>query len=293
MTPLETNKPVFFDVDGEPLEGGEIYIGQPDTDPRTNAKTVTFRDAGGAEFTAKQPLNTIAGRVVYNGKPIVALVDGEYSMLIFNSSGVQVDYEASVNAAADSTVDLSDTIQVGLTLSEIKSFDVAVGDVVRNVGKAVVSDGLGEDWYVVSNTGSGGDDITLIDFTNGLQGQRYRIGPIYQTATVELGGDFNAGEQVKVTRIGDKVTISSITGALSHPSNNTPVSAVGAIPDWARPTGATEIFNIYGAANGPEFLYAVSYSDGKFGTAYRTSTFGGPGSALLNTAYPPTISYNV
>ena len=171
MTPLETNKPVFFDVDGEPLEGGKIYIGQPNTDPRTNAKTVTFRDAGGATFTAKQPLKTIAGRVVYNGKPIVALVDGEYSMLIFNSSGVQVDYEASVNSEAGSALDLSETIRVGLVLDDVKAFDVSVGDVVRNIGQSTATNYDGKDWLVVSSTGSPGDDDTLIDFTNGLQGR--------------------------------------------------------------------------------------------------------------------------
>ena len=171
MTPLETNKPVFFDVDGEPLEGGKIYIGQPNTDPRTNAKTVTFRDAGGATFTAKQPLKTIAGRVVYNGKPIVALVDGEYSMLIFNSSGVQVDYEASVNSEASAELDLSETVRVGMTLADVKTFDVAVGDVVRNVGESTATDYNGKDWLAISSTGSPGDDDTLIDFTNGLQGR--------------------------------------------------------------------------------------------------------------------------
>lgn len=172
MTPIETNKPVFFDIDGEPLEGGQIYIGQPSADPRTNAKTVTFRDAGGATFTAQQPLNTIAGRIVYNGKPIAALVDGEYSMLIINSSGVQVEYDPSVNSEAASEIDLSETIRVGLTLADIKAFDVSVGDVVENVGESLATDRLGNRWLAISSTGSPGDDVSTIDFENGLQGSR-------------------------------------------------------------------------------------------------------------------------
>ena len=48
MTPIQTNKPVFFDDEGDVLEGGQIYIGQPGTDPRTNPKTVTLRDPGGS-----------------------------------------------------------------------------------------------------------------------------------------------------------------------------------------------------------------------------------------------------
>jgi hypothetical protein len=171
MTPIETNKPVFFDSDGSVLEGGEIYIGQPGTDPRTNAKTVTFRDAGGSEFTAAQPLNTLNGRIVYNGKPIVALVDGEHSMLVINSANVQVDYSRAVNAGStDGIVGFSELIRVGLTLPAIKLFNVNVGESVRNVGKATATDALGADWLVTSASGTPGNDKTVIDFSNGLQG---------------------------------------------------------------------------------------------------------------------------
>ena len=281
MTPLETNKPVFFDVDGEPLEGGEIYIGQPNTDPRTNAKTVTFRDAGGAEFTAKQPLKTIAGRAVYNGKPIVALVDGEYSMLIFNSSGVQVDYEASVNSESAAEIDLSETIRVGLTLADVKAFDVSVGDVVRNVGGSLVSDGEGVDWYVVSNTGSGGNDVDLIDFTNGLQGKRYQVYETYQEGTFTLDGDFSGSPEMKVVRIGSVVTISTNSSAsLSHASSSTPSSSAGVVPAWARPPfnswsiyyfdpGATVAENVKVSPGG---TFSLQYTKTDTGAAFATTT---------------------
>jgi hypothetical protein len=173
MTPIETNKPVFFDSDGSVLEGGKIYIGQPGTDPRTNAKTVTFRDAGGSEFTAAQPLNTLNGRIVYNGKPIVALVDGEHSMLVINSANVQVDYSRSVNSsstAGTAIVGFSELTRVGLTLPAIKLFPVSVGESVRNIGKATATDALGADWLVTSASGTPGNDKTVIDFSNGLQG---------------------------------------------------------------------------------------------------------------------------
>lgn len=177
MTPIQTNKPLFFDDDGDALEGGQIYVGQPATDPRTNPKTVTFRDSGGATFTASQPMKTVAGRIVYNGKPIVALVDGEHSLMILDSSGKQLDYSRSVeptNSGEGSITDFSQLARVGLTLADIKAFDVSVGDSVRNVGKITATDNLGADWLAVSATGTPADDVDLIDFTNGLQGQRVK-----------------------------------------------------------------------------------------------------------------------
>lgn len=173
MTPIQSNKTVFFNLSGEPLNG-TIYIGQPNTDPRTNAKTVTFRDAGGTTFTAAQPLKTVNGRIVYNGLPITALVDGEYSLLMFDSAGNQVVYDPSVteSGGGGSVDSFSELLRVGLTLDEIKEFDVSVGDSVRSIGKDLTTDNLGADWLVVSATGNPADDVDLIDFSNGLQGRR-------------------------------------------------------------------------------------------------------------------------
>ena len=172
MTPIQTNKHVFFDDEGNVLEGGSIWVGQPNVDPRTNPKTVTFTDAGGSTFTAAQPMKTKAGRIVYNGKPIEATVDGEYSMLVFDSSGKQTDYYRSINVDGGGTVaNFTELVRVGLTLPDVKAFDVSVGDVVRNVGNTLATDYDGSEWLTISNTGSAGDDVTLIDFDNGLQGQ--------------------------------------------------------------------------------------------------------------------------
>ena len=173
MTPLQSNRYPFYDKNGNLLQSGRIYIGQPSTDPRVSSKTVTFQDSSGYQFTAAQPLTTTNGIIVYNGKPITTLVDGEYSLLVLDSSGNQVNYEASVNGSTSSaTSNYSDLIRVGLVLDDVKAFDVAVGEVCRSVGRVTATDNLGADWLVISATGSAGDDVDLIDFANGLQGQR-------------------------------------------------------------------------------------------------------------------------
>lgn len=174
MTPIQSNKPVFFDSEGGALNGS-IYIGNPDESPRTSPKTVTLRDSGGVEFAAGRPLNVKDGRITYNGSPIVALVSGSYSMLTLDQAGAQVDYSPNVDAPAVDAGELSGTIRFGLTLADIKVFDVSVGNAVRNIGNLTAADGGGADWLVTSNTGSPGNDTNLIDFTNGLQGQKYTI----------------------------------------------------------------------------------------------------------------------
>lgn len=177
MNPIRTNKPVFFKDDGTVLKNGYIYIGQPNQDPvpLANRKTVTFQDSGGSQFTAAQPLRTGSdGRIVYEatGKPIIALVDGDYSMLVQDESQVIIKngYTPFVENATDDTG--SDLIIYRTTLSDLKAVNVSPGDYVENIGKATAEDRKGARWLVVSNTGTGGDDVDLIDFDNGTQGKR-------------------------------------------------------------------------------------------------------------------------
>lgn len=65
----------------------------------------------------------------------------------------------------------------------------------------------------------------------------------YEEAVVELGGDFDVGESVKIIRVGNFVSITS-DGALTHSNISSPNSAVGVIPSKFRPTGrATNMFS--------------------------------------------------
>lgn len=174
MNPIRTNKPVFFGDNGEVLKSGNIYIGQPNQWPLSFPKTVTLQDSAGSQFTASQPLRTNGdGRITYSGKAMIALVDGDYSMLVRDRNGVTVGdgYTPFIESSTDEA-GLSGVTQVGTLLSDIKQFNVTPGDTVRNVGKDTALDGLGADWLVVSNTGDPADDVDLIDFANGTQGRR-------------------------------------------------------------------------------------------------------------------------
>lgn len=204
MNPIRTNKPVFFGNDGDVLKSGQIYIGQPNQWPISFPKTVTFQDSSGAQFEAQQPLRTNdQGQISFNGKAIIALVDGNYSLLVQDRNGVQVQdgYTPFVSNPGPAESNLGDVTRVGLLLTDIKSFDVTPGDTVRNVGKTVATDGLGADWLVVSNTGNPADDVDLIDFANGTQGQRIEnnlYDKDYDIAPDVASGAFDPGNATSV-----------------------------------------------------------------------------------------------
>ena len=79
---------------GRPVFNGSIYVGEPDTDPTLpiNQKEVTLRYEGG-DIVVAQPVTTGAGGVpLYNGSPAQILTDGNYSLAVLDSKGVQVYY---------------------------------------------------------------------------------------------------------------------------------------------------------------------------------------------------------
>jgi hypothetical protein len=178
MSIVKTNQPNFFGNSGEVLKSGYIYVGQPNQDPVEFDKEVTFKDSQGNQFPAAQPLRTNSeGQISYNGKVMIATVEGDYSMLILDSNKVQINggYIPLVSPEeSGGSSDLSDYREYGLLLADIKKLEVAPGQTVGNIGKLTTTDNLGARWLVISNTGGSGDDIDLIDFDNGLQGQRIK-----------------------------------------------------------------------------------------------------------------------
>lgn len=179
MNIIKTNQPNFFGKSGEPVKNGFIFIGQPNQDPEDFPKTVTFTDAAGGGFTAQQPLRTnSAGQISYNGKAIIASVTGDYSMRVLDSNGVEVAWipEIKGDTGGGGTVDLSDYRRYAPVLADLKQIDVSIGETVGSFGRLTLTDGNGADWFVVANTGTPANDVTLINFDNGLQGVNKQVG---------------------------------------------------------------------------------------------------------------------
>lgn len=145
-----------------------------------NPKTVTFEDSQGNQSTAAQPLRTNAqGIIQYNGKAIIALIDGDYSMLMLDATQTEIKdgYIPLVepDVSSGSSADLTNYTENGLLLADVKQLTIAPGQTARSIGRTAVDDGLGAIWLAVTSTGSPADDTDLIDFDNGLQGVRVKF----------------------------------------------------------------------------------------------------------------------
>jgi hypothetical protein len=81
--------PVFQDRDGQPLENGYIWIGQPNLNPQTNPVVAYYDEA--LTIVAPQPLRTINGYISRAGTPAQVYVDGmDFSILVQDSKGTMV-----------------------------------------------------------------------------------------------------------------------------------------------------------------------------------------------------------
>lgn len=81
--------PVFQGRDGQPLENGYIWIGEPNLNPQTNP-VVAYYDAA-LTIVAPQPLRTLNGYVSRAGTPAQIYVDGvNFSILVQDSKGSMV-----------------------------------------------------------------------------------------------------------------------------------------------------------------------------------------------------------
>ena len=86
-------------TEGKPLSNAIIYVGEPDKDPEiaANRKIVQGNLETGATVPIPQPIRTGAGGYVnYQGSQVQLVVDGEYSLKVFDRNGKQVSYTPSL-----------------------------------------------------------------------------------------------------------------------------------------------------------------------------------------------------
>lgn len=94
--------PLFLDARGALLDGGNIYVGEPGSDPQVSPITVYADEA--LSVPLAQPIRTVGGFAVNeNANPTFMFVaEGDYSQRVTDSNGAQVEYAPSTFTNSDS-----------------------------------------------------------------------------------------------------------------------------------------------------------------------------------------------
>lgn len=128
MTAISTAFPIFNDIDGQPLEAGYVWIGQPNLDPVTNQKPVYWDDA----FTqlATQPIRTRGGYPL-NGTLIGQIyTTPNYSIKVTNKNG-SILY--NVPQVSSDTISVTDFGAVGDGTTDDTAAFTAAGSIAARV----------------------------------------------------------------------------------------------------------------------------------------------------------------
>lgn len=158
---IQVPYPVFYDRDGQPIDNGNIYIGDANLDPITNPLQVYYDEA--LTITASQPLVTSAGYVYRNGTPTQIYVDAtDFSITVNDSKNLLVyNFPTStgigVNAASiEYDPPFTGAVTSGYTVADKLSQTVSVKD-FGAVGDGVTDDTAAINLFLaVCATGQGG-----------------------------------------------------------------------------------------------------------------------------------------
>lgn len=116
--------PLILNQTGSGLNGGSVYIGQPNQDPETHPKNAYWDEAG--TDLAFQPLVTIGGYIWNAGTPAQIYVEGTYSIRVRDRFGAQIFYLPEVlEALADFIARMVSTLGATLIGYDATSFSSA------------------------------------------------------------------------------------------------------------------------------------------------------------------------
>ncbi len=100
----------FYDIDGDPLENGQIYVGTVGLSAQSNQVTVYYDES--LTLTLPQPIRTIGGRPVNGNTPVNLFIAADsYSITVLNKNGSPITSSLEVSSpeklAADGIGSLS------------------------------------------------------------------------------------------------------------------------------------------------------------------------------------------
>ena len=186
---VQLNPEYFPNPDkGKPVSLGEVYVGEPDTDPTVvaNQKTLSVQEEDGTITVVSQPITLGAGGVpLYNGSPVTLLTDGDYSLTVLSSAGSQIYYTPS------------DVSFIGLNYLSSQGCDL--GATIAASTDRIVCD------CVTTLTDGDTDTIPITTTWQPIQGCTVQGVSGGGTETININGPIDAPDGL--TWVGDNITI--------------------------------------------------------------------------------------
>ena len=132
MQPIQQPFSQYSDLNGTPLQNGQIFIGVENQNPETNP-LVVYWDAAGTQ-PAAQPLTTLNGYVSRDGTPANIFTNAAFSITVRNKKGCIV-YNSLSSAQSGGSVILTFLAQMASSIgsSLIGFIQAGTGAVLRTV----------------------------------------------------------------------------------------------------------------------------------------------------------------
>ncbi len=252
MLQVQTPFQQFFDLDGDPLDNGDIYIGGVNQNPQTDPIAIFWDEAG--TQPAAQPLKTSNGYLVRNGTPARVYVnESDYSMTVRDVKGRVVFTALDSTSLADSSKIMFIQAGIGAVEREAQS---KMREFISVEDFGAVGDGTTDDTLAIQaalNTGP----FTQIEFPPGV----YLTGPLTVGPDVRLVGRGMTISQLKLKsgssgalltiQNGTHTTLQDI-GLDGNKSGN-PLGGSCVVIDGAELTGNGLWFNFVGFFNAKTF----------------------------------------
>lgn len=223
----------YFDENGDPLDAGAIYFGQPNQNPET-APIAVFWDEAGTQPVA-QPVQTMNGYAVRSGTPASLFSGGDYSTTIKNRRGSLIAYSPSSSSFAAQIANSTDSSKgAGLVGYKLN----ATGSVGRTVASKLDEHVSVKDFGAVGNGVA--DDTTAFNAALAVCTCVYVPAGTYKISgsiAMVLSGQSLIGEGR------DVVTITSTSASLPN------ITLLGGVPGF-RIEGMMIVKSVAGTAGG-------------------------------------------
>lgn len=256
---------------GRALSLADIYVGEPDTDPEIvgNQKQISVQQEDGSIVTVSQPISTGAGGVpLYNGSPVVILVEGNYSLKILDSGGSQIYYTPS---------------DLGITENTLSFYGCDLALAVSEIGATLTTLYIDCETTIPDGTTVTIAETTTLHFLRGGL-----ISGVVGGGTETLAGNTNPIADKTKQIYGDNVVVSGLT--VLYPE------WWGATNDGIDSSAAIDRFLLSLNQSGGEVIFDIgTYSDDGSESAltHDNITFSGQGwGTILKTWYITADSYD-